>query len=178
MADSKVSALSAASALAGTEVFPVVQSAASVKATIDQVGTRVQAQLAAAASDQETATSTTLFVTPAVQQRHPSALKAGGRFNTAGGLTASYNITSLTDTGTGDVAVTIGTDFSSSTAYWALVSVEMTATTFAVANDRKAKIKNATLAAGTVSLQCIDSTATTNLIKDPASWHFAAFGDQ
>lgn len=39
MADTKVSALSAASALDGTEVFPVVQSATSKKATIDQVST-------------------------------------------------------------------------------------------------------------------------------------------
>lgn len=46
MADTKISALAAASALAGTETLPVVQSSATVKATIDQVSTRLATSLA------------------------------------------------------------------------------------------------------------------------------------
>jgi hypothetical protein len=177
MTDTKVSALSAASALAGTEVVPGVQSAASVKITITQIGTRVQAQLAAVQADMETGTSTVLFVTPGVQKNHPGHPKCWGRFDTAGGRTANYGIASLVDTGTGDVAVTFTTSFSGATVYACHVSVEMTATTFAVANARKGVIKNATLAAASVSLQCIDDTATTELIKDPSSWHFVGYGD-
>ena len=41
MADTKISALTAASALAGTEVVPAVQSSTTKKATIDQIATRV-----------------------------------------------------------------------------------------------------------------------------------------
>lgn len=64
-------------------------------------------------ADQETATSTTLAVTPGRQQFHPSACKAWLRFNSAVSVAANYNITSVTDNGTGDWTVNIGTDFSS-----------------------------------------------------------------
>lgn len=40
MADSKISALAAVSSLAGTEVFPVVQSSTTMKATVDQLFAR------------------------------------------------------------------------------------------------------------------------------------------
>lgn len=46
MADTKITGLTAASALAGTEVFPVVQSSTTKKATIDQVSTRLATSLA------------------------------------------------------------------------------------------------------------------------------------
>lgn len=49
MADTKISALTGASALAGTEVLPGVQSAATVKITADQIGDRVQSRFALAA---------------------------------------------------------------------------------------------------------------------------------
>ena len=68
---------------------------------------------AAAQADQETATSTATFVAPGTQHYHPSAAKAWVRFNAAGTVAASYNITSITDTGAGDWTVNIGTDFSS-----------------------------------------------------------------
>lgn len=129
-------------------------------------------------AEMEAGTSTTVVVTPGRQHYHPSAAKAWGRFDTAGAVTASYNITSVTDTGTGVIGVTIATDFSGAGVYACQVSVEATATTWAVANTRECHIRNATLAAGTVSLDCIDNTATTSLVKDPSSWHFSAFGDQ
>lgn len=68
----------------------------------------------AVAADQETATSTTLAVTPAVQQRHPSSPKAWALFTsvTTTSITQSYNVTSLTDNGTGDTTVNFTTAFS------------------------------------------------------------------
>jgi hypothetical protein len=70
----------------------------------------VQAELEAAAS-------TTLAVTPGRQQFHPSAIKAWVEVNMTSGsvasISSSYNITSITDNGVGDVTVTIATDFSS-----------------------------------------------------------------
>ena len=129
-------------------------------------------------AEMEAGTSTTVVVTPGRQQYHPSACKAWLRCGVAADLTANYNITSLTDTGTGIVGITIATDFSAANVYACLATVEATATTWAVANTREVHVRNATLAAGTVSLDCIDNTATTSLVKDPSSWHCAMFGDQ
>lgn len=89
----------------------------------------------------------------------------------------SFNVTSITDTGPGILTVTIATDFAS-TAWCCQCAVEMTATTYAVANDRKAKVRNGGQAAGTVAIDCIDSTATTNLAADPTAWHVVGFGAQ
>mgnify|MGYP001618185757 FL=1 len=62
----------------------------------DEIATQAQ---------QETGTSVATLVSPGRQQYHPSALKAWARVeNTAGTPTAdtSYNVASLTDSGTGD----------------------------------------------------------------------------
>ena len=128
-------------------------------------------------AEMEAGTSTTVMVTPGRMQYHPGVAKFWLKAGVTGNILANYNVTSLTDTGTGVMAITIGTDFSS--ADWCcLVSIEATATTWAVANARECHIRNATLAAGTVSVDCIDKTATTNLVKDPTSWHVNGFGDQ
>ena len=70
---------------------------------------------AATQSDQETATSTTAFVSPGRQQYHPSSAKAWAKINniTTTTILASYNVTSVTDNGTGDTTVTFTTAFSS-----------------------------------------------------------------
>lgn len=176
MASSRISDLINFTTPLTTDVFPIADltAAQTKKVTL----ANLIAAMAAVQATQETGTSTILFVTPGVQQFHPSSAKCWGRFNTAGAVTASYNITSVTDTGTGVIGVTIATDFSGAGVYAAFVSVEATATTWAVANAAECHIRNATLAAGTVSLDNIDNTVTTNLVKDPASWHFAAYGDQ
>jgi hypothetical protein len=79
---------------------------------------------AAAQSDQETATSTTTFVSPGRQQYHPSAAKAWVKFTTvtSTAILASYNITSIADNGTGDTTITIATDFSSAHYAYAAMS--------------------------------------------------------
>jgi hypothetical protein len=68
---------------------------------------------AATQSDQETATSTTTYASPGRQQFHPSAAKAWVRFNSAGTVAASYNVSSVTDNGVGDWTVNFATAFSS-----------------------------------------------------------------
>lgn len=70
---------------------------------------------AASQSDQETATSITTYVTPGRQQFHPSAPKAWARIAYSAGtpaIQASYNVTSLTDHGTGDVSFNYTTSLS------------------------------------------------------------------
>ena len=132
---------------------------------------------AATQGDMEAATATDKYVTPQGVNWHPGACKAWVVAGVAGNILASWNITSLTDTGTGVMGITIATDFSSVN-YCVLVSVEATATTWAVANTRECHIRSATLAVGTVSVDCVDNTGTTSLIKDPTTWHVAMFGDQ
>lgn len=66
-------------------------------------------------SDQETATSTTLAVTPGRQKFHPSAAKAWVKWTsvTTTTINASYNVSSLTDNGAGNTTVNFTTAFSS-----------------------------------------------------------------
>lgn len=132
---------------------------------------------AAVQADMEAATSLTLFASPGVIQYHPGVAKFWVEAGVAADVKASYNVTSLTDTGTGVMGITIAKDFSSTT-YCLGVSVEATATTWAVANCREPHIRNATIAAGTVSVDCVDNTATTSVVKDPATWHVIGHGDQ
>jgi hypothetical protein len=132
---------------------------------------------AAQQSDMEGATSTTLYVSPGRMQYHPGVAKAWVKAGTTGNILNSYNITSLTDTGTGVLTITIATDFTS-VDYAAVVSVEATGTTWAVANSRECHVRSATQAVGTIAVDCIDNTATTNLVKDPTAWHVVMFGDQ
>lgn len=128
-------------------------------------------------ADMEAGTSTTVVVTPGVVQYHPGVAKFWVVAGTTGNILTSYNVTSLTDTGTGVLAITIATDFSS-VDYCISVSVEATATTWAVANCRECHIRSATRAVGTVSVDCVDNTATTSLVKDPTTWHVSGHGDQ
>lgn len=132
---------------------------------------------AASQAEMEAGTATDKFVTPQGVNWHPGANKFWVKCGVTANVLASWNVTSLTDNGTGDVTVTIATDFSS--VDWACqVAVEMTATTYAVANARTAHIRSGGQAAGTVRCDCIDGTATTQLVKDPTFWHISGLGDQ
>jgi len=68
---------------------------------------------AAAQSDQETATSTTTYVSPGRQQFHPSALKFWVRGDNSTTVVAGYNVSSITDNGSGDHTINLSTSFSS-----------------------------------------------------------------
>ena len=70
---------------------------------------------AATQADQETGTSTTTYVSPGRQQFHASAAKAWATGTYSAGTpaaTASYNITSYTDAGTGDLVANFTVSFS------------------------------------------------------------------
>lgn len=76
----------------------------------------IASSAAATQAEQETASATNVYVSPGRQQFHPGHPKAWGFVTMTGGvptLAASYNITSITDTGVGVITVTIATDFSS-----------------------------------------------------------------
>lgn len=131
----------------------------------------------ASVTDMETATDVNKIVTAGRFHRHPASPKVWLSCGTSANIQQSYNVTSLTDTGTGIVTVTIATDFAG-TDYCALVATENINTTLAMADARQGNIRFNTRAAGSVGFNCRDDTTTTNVIKDPNSWHIAMFGDQ
>jgi len=135
---------------------------------------------AAVQADLESASSTTTAVTPAVVQYHPGVCKAWCYLKVTSNvpaLTSNYNITSITDTATGEVLITIATDFSSAN-YNIQCSPEVANNTVSNSNTRIVNIKNASIAAGTVSLLCQDAQSSGATRQDPASWHFGGWGDQ
>jgi hypothetical protein len=121
-------------------------------------GVATQAQM-------EAASSNAVVATPANLNWHPGTAKAWLTCDAAGNIDASYNITSITDVGTGQLTVTIGTDFSS--ANFVIVATAQAATQLFVFVTAKA--------AGSVSLTCSN---TANTSTDPTKWHIAFFGDQ
>ena len=68
---------------------------------------------AAVQSDQETATSTTTYVSPGVQQFHPSAAKAWVAWGVTSTIDVSFNVSSITDNGTGDWTINLTVPMSS-----------------------------------------------------------------
>ena len=120
-------------------------------------------------ANQETGTSTTTVVSPGRQQYHPSACKGWIIADAAGTSAGSYNVTSITDTGAGDLLVTWNVDFSGSVNYNIQVSIETNA---ALA----CRVKSAGQAAGTTAVQAF--TVDTPALTDPTNYHVAVFGDQ
>lgn len=127
----------------------------------------ITALTAATQAQQETATSTSTYVSPGRQQYHTSAAKAWAVFDgtTVGthAVTAGYNITSVTRNGTGDYTITWATDFSSAN-YAAFVL----SATF----QQNAIIS---MAAGTFNFQTSQSDG---VLGDPSIVCVVAFGDQ
>lgn len=131
-----------------------------------------QAEMEGAAADDK-------YTTPAVQHFHPGHPKCWGKVTVSGGtptLQTSYNMTSITDTATDQLTITVANDFS--TANWALIpAIEAATTTLsATTTSLLIFIRNATQAAGSAILQAceIDIGAAT----DPAAWHWVGLGDQ
>ncbi len=130
----------------------------------------------ASQAEMEAAAATDKYVSPGRAHFHPGVAKFLVKCGVTANILASYNVTSLTDNGTGDVTVTIATDFATAD-FCAQVSVEMTATTYGMANTREAHVRSGGQAAGTLRCDCVDNTTTTSLIKDPTAWHISGLGD-
>jgi len=129
-------------------------------------------------SEMETGTSTSLAVSPGNQHFHPGHPKCWGKASVAGGtptLNVSYNVTSITDTNTDQLTVTIANDFS--TAHYAMqVSIEASTTTLSATTTSLAVfIRNATLLAGSFIIQACEFDV--GAATDPSSWHWTGCGD-
>ncbi len=126
---------------------------------------------------QEAGTDATVAVTPAVQHFHPSACKFWVKTVPGNTNSASYNVTSVADTAAGITVITIATDFSS--ANWCCqATCESSSDTMSVTNLKFVRIGLSDQAAGTISIEVHDGTATTAVLEDPTSWHVMGFGDQ
>ena len=120
----------------------------------------------AAQAEMESGTATDSIVSPGRQHFHPSAAKAWCRANNAGAAVASYNVTSVTDTGTGDATVNWSITFSAATAYCVVGAVHTTSTLMLRVNS---------LAAANSTQLVVFSLA--GALADPDSYMVAAFGD-
>lgn len=135
---------------------------------------------AATQAEMEAGSSASVAVTPARQHFHPGHPKCWANVQVSGGtpsLGASYNITSVTDTATGRLTITIATDFSS--ANWACVAgIEADATVnllYVVTVDAGTRL------AGSVVLECFThdpAVAAAAALADPDAWNMVGFGDQ
>lgn len=121
---------------------------------------------AASQAEMEAATSNTVAATPGTTQYHPGVAKFWGKWNDAGSLLASYNITSITDTAVGDHTVNIGTDFSSGN--YAVVATGGTSGN---------QMSISTMVAGTVRI--IGWAGDTPFgLADMTTWFAVGYGDQ
>lgn len=126
-------------------------------------------------TEMEAASATNRAVTPGRQHFHPSAAKCWCISANSTTILASYNMTSITDTGVGDLTFTIATDFSS--ANWVPVCTQrqpVPSTTVGTITMTCAK------AAGTVDLDTFDfekAVSTAAPRTDASEVGFVGFGD-
>lgn len=171
MANQKISALTALTGVSvdtANDVLAIVDTSAATtkKILIDEL--RIALGIATQAQ-QEAGTSLVVNVTPGTQQFHPSAAKCWLRANMTGNIGASYNITSITDTGTGVLTVTIATDFSSSD-YIIVTSIDPSG------GGIFGGVSQVDVAAGSFVVRTFNSSAQTP--QDTSHVYAAAFGDQ
>lgn len=177
MADTKTSdltALTGANVDTAADILMIVDTDVTTakKILIDElriaIGIATQAQ-------QETGTSNVVFVTPGRQHFHPSAVKGWVKANINGTVDGSYNVTSVTDNGTGDITVNWATDFGD-TNYVVVNALKVdlggsTSTTYVTTiNDTSG------FAAGTTKSQMVRVSDGTVAV-DPTEWMFVALGD-
>lgn len=123
-------------------------------------------------AEMETATDTGRAVTPGTVHYHPGVAKFWAKVAVSGGtpsVSASYNVTSVTDTDTGILTVTIATDFSS--ADWCCQANCLDANVTGTAT-RSLMVESQ--AAGTVALRWKSGSSGGT---DPEAWYVAGFGD-
>jgi len=132
---------------------------------------------AATQADQEAATSTSTYVSPGRQQYHPSATKAWVTFTsvTTTTINASFNVTSLTDNGTGDTTINFTNNFSSGN--YAVAGMSNKSSDSGSGQTTVCLYTSGAKAAGTVRVQTTYGGGSPALI-DLADTNVTLFGDQ
>jgi hypothetical protein len=124
-------------------------------------------------ADQETATSTTLAVTPGTQQYHPSAPKAWVRFDANTGtptIVSSFNVSTLTDNAVGDTSINFTVAFSSNSWSWQAGGDLSTAV-----QGTGREIQLSAISTGNIRLL---TTTVAGALEDWTYVNFVGFGDQ
>jgi hypothetical protein len=127
----------------------------------------------ASQSTMESAASPVSTVSPLNQHYHPGHPKFWAYVTVSGGtptLQTSYNVTSITDTATGKLTVTIATDFSS--ANWCC---QATAGVSVNTDERIVFEDSDDRAAGVCAVMAVDIAGG---LIDPVSWSIMGLGDQ
>lgn len=123
----------------------------------------------------EGGTSVVNAVTPGNMHYHPGMVKAWCKAGVAGNALASYNMTSVSDTGAGRATFNVDTDFYSKS-WCPQGTVERPVTTTALSDLKTVNARFSTLLVGSVQLEVYDFTASTTVQEDPTTYHFAALG--
>jgi hypothetical protein len=130
---------------------------------------------AATQAEQETASSTSVYVSPGRQQYHPSAAKGWANFNGTSTYTinASYNVSSVSSVGTAQYRVNWDVDFSSANYAFTMNCDKLT--TDAPTTATMIVCNTFTVAAGYMdfALMCVNGTRT-----ESGKVVVTAFGDQ
>jgi hypothetical protein len=141
-------------------------------------GTYVAVGPMATQAEMEAGASLITVVSPGRLHYHPAATKAWGKAVGAGtSLTVNYNITSVSDTGTGRLGVNIATDFSSAN-YSINATLERSVTALTATGVEDNQIRNASPAVGSFEIESYDQTAITFVAQDPTSYFWKCSGDQ
>lgn len=143
----------------------------------------VGATAAASQADQEAGSSATAFVTPSVQQHHPSAAKmfVSGDMVSTHDIARSFNVASLTDNGVGLSLITFTTAFSDANyAIGAFGKNDADVSTNGVTMDQRNSGTKSTTACEIRALkQIADSSGPGQMASfDPANFSSWAYGDQ
>lgn len=139
-------------AIGGTKILDISATGLTVTGNLiatSVTGTSVVATNVATQSDQEAASSTSLFVSPGRQQFHPSAAKAWAVIDSAGTVQAGYNVASTTHPGTGNYTVTFSVAMSS--AFYLCVGSVLSSSGYVAVTGR---------AAGTVSYNTLNAAGS------------------
>jgi len=159
----------------GITAKAVTDFALSVLDDANAAAARTTLELAyASQAEMEAPASTTLVPSPITLKYHPGVAKCWCKFNSAGAVAASHNITDITDNGTGDWTINIGTDFSS--VNWAY-SLNCESIQAAGTLAENIQVVAGGQAAGTLRVTCMNTSAISTEI-DATAMSFIGFGDQ
>jgi hypothetical protein len=146
-----------------------------VSATATVSGTNTGDTVAASQAEMEAASSSTVMVTPGNLKYHPGVAKVWGHYYHNAGVPTireSYNISSLTDNGTGDTTVNLTVSFSNATfATVGNYNVNMT-------TDPNSNTGQVLFSGHSTGSFRVNTYNTANSALDCAGTWVAAFGDQ
>lgn len=151
------------------DIFQDAASASAAFANIKQAATTSATGVVelATSAEVQTGTDAARVITPSTFRSHSGSIKGWVKADTGGGQVVAYNVTSLSDRGTGQVDVTWGIDFSG-VHYVAGGAAQSDAL-------RTVTVHNSVTPTATLTVfDCFDSAGN---LADPNNWHLWAMGD-